>query len=67
MADTDKKRRSGRARSTEERTGSSKKSKKGAPTPTPAVGEVELHSPWGPLLWMLIPLIACVAYGVATR
>ncbi len=27
----------------------------------------ELHSPWLPLIWMLIPLFACVAYGLATR
>jgi hypothetical protein len=27
----------------------------------------QLHSPWLPLIWMLIPLIACVAYGLATR
>jgi len=32
-----------------------------------AHGEVELHSPWWPLMWMLLPLIACVIYGVLTR
>ena len=26
-----------------------------------------LHSPWLPLIWMLIPLIACVVYGLMTR
>ncbi len=34
----------------------------------PTTHEVqELHSPWLPLIWILIPLIACLVYGVATR
>ena len=39
--------------------------KRGAPIehdPNP-----ELHSPWLPLVWLLVPLLACIIYGVATR
>jgi hypothetical protein len=65
--DSDKKRRSGRDRA-------SKSGKKQSP-PKPARvhgHEViedgrELYSPWLPLIWMLIPLFACVFYGLATR
>ena len=77
MAKTGKKKKSGRTRP-EER--SEEKPKK-APKPAPPVehhskreerslaendGE-KLHSPWLPLIWILVPLFVCVAYGVMTR
>lgn len=57
------KRLSGRAQ------GSAPKKKATAPAAqTTAPGEGEpLRSPWIPLVWILLPLIACVVYGVATR
>jgi len=27
----------------------------------------QLHSPWLPLIWMLVPLGACLIYGMLTR
>lgn len=32
-----------------------------------AVESGKLHSPWLPLIWILVPLIACVVYGFLTR
>jgi hypothetical protein len=32
----------------------------------PAPGEGELRSPFIPLLWLLIPFIGCIAYGIVT-
>lgn len=65
MADSEKKKRSGRAREAEAEPSEAKPKKK------PAAGATEpeekLLKPWGPLIWLLIPLFACVAYGLATR
>ncbi|MBK7579955.1 MAG: hypothetical protein IPI67_07080 [Myxococcales bacterium] len=62
MSDSDKKRRSGRSRDSE--SAESKPKKKKA---TQAEPSEKLLSPWGPLIWLLIPLISCIVYGVATR
>lgn len=32
-----------------------------------AVEAGKLHSPWLPLIWILVPLVLCVAYGFLTR
>jgi hypothetical protein len=32
-----------------------------------AVESGNVHSPWIPLIWILVPLVACVVYGVLTR
>ena len=76
MAKKTKKKVSGRKRP-EERVPESdpapppKPKKASRPAPVATVetefGEQKLHSPWPPLIWLLIPLLACVAYGVATR
>ena len=69
MSQPEKKRRSGRTDEPGaklEKTASRKAAKRGGapiehdPNPT-------LHSPWVPLIWLLVPLIACVIYGIATR
>lgn len=66
MTESTKKRRSGRTSEKAEKTSKpTQRAKRGAPIehdPNP-----ELHSPWVPLIWLLVPLIACIAYGVATR
>lgn len=60
MAESEKKRRSGRARDDDDAKPAGNKRR------VNDHGE-EIHAPWGPLIWLLIPLIASVAYGVATR
>lgn len=60
MAESEKKRRSGRARDDEDDAGERPPSRAAEPSD-------KAHAPWGPLIWLLIPLIASVAYGVATR
>jgi hypothetical protein len=78
MAKSTKKKKSGRTRPEEK-----SESKPVKATPKPTLSEEhhskreersiaendgeQLHSPWLPLIWMLIPLFACVAYGVMTR
>lgn len=32
-----------------------------------AVESGKVHSPWIPLVWILVPLVACVVYGFVTR
>lgn len=50
-----------------------KKAAASAITKSPLSAEVaaveagRLHSPWLPLIWILVPLIACTIYGVLTR
>ena len=68
--DSDKKRRSGR----DQKSGKKSGTKKSVPAAfsSRAHHEViedgrELYSPWLPLIWMLIPLFGCVAYGLWTR
>ncbi|MFO0566771.1 MAG: hypothetical protein U0263_13965 [Polyangiaceae bacterium] len=63
MPENDKKRRSGRAERPSEAKPKSKKAKE-AESSEP---EEKLLSPWGPLVWLLVPLIASVIYGLATR
>jgi hypothetical protein len=55
---------------------SSEKKKSATPqkaTSTSTIDEVaaveagQLHSPWLPLVWILVPLFACIVYGVLTR
>lgn len=65
MADSEKKKRSGRAREAAAEPSEAKPKKKAAATATEP--EEKLLQPWGPLIWLLIPLFACVAYGLATR
>lgn len=60
MAESEKKRRSGRARGE----GDAKPSEKAAANPD--AGE-KLHQPWLPLFWVMFPLIAATIYGLATR
>ncbi|MBI3203811.1 MAG: hypothetical protein HYZ29_19885 [Myxococcales bacterium] len=60
MAESEKKRRSGRARDES----GDKPSEK--PATNPDAGE-KLHQPWLPLLWVMFPLIAATIYGLATR
>lgn len=55
-----KKRRSGRARDENDESGSP------PAAPTGDANE-KLQKPWLPLFWLLIPLMASVAYGLATR
>lgn len=66
MADSEKKKRSGRAREESAEPGEAKPKKKKAAV-TAAEPDEKLLKPWGPLVWLLIPLFACVAYGLATR
>lgn len=65
MPESEKKRRSGRAKGEEHEAVEEKptKSKK----PVTREPEEHLRSPWGPLIWLLVPLFLCVAYGMATR
>ncbi|MCK6535857.1 MAG: hypothetical protein L6Q84_23050 [Polyangiaceae bacterium] len=59
MPETEKKkRRSGRARDESDESGS---------TPAADDAKEKLQQPWLPLFWLLIPLMASVAYGLATR
>jgi hypothetical protein len=69
MAKEKTQRRSGRRPESDDAPPKSKKSEKkqAAAQHARAPGEQELHSPWWPLMWMLLPLIACVIYGVLTR
>jgi hypothetical protein len=69
MKQPENKRRSGRAAARTDKSDKSDKAAKPAKhhpmvehNPNP-----ELHSPWPPLVWLLVPLLACVVYGVATR
>jgi hypothetical protein len=66
MTDSKKKRRSGRTPEKAEKSSkATARAKRGVAIehdPNP-----ELHSPWFPLIWLLVPLIVCVIYGVLTR
>jgi len=61
MPESEKKRRSGRSR------GESGEPRALEPKKKSAEPSEELRKPWLPLIWLLIPLFACLAYGLATR
>jgi len=67
MAETEKKRRSGRSRDESSETAEPGPKKKKKAESAATEPDEKLNSPWGPLIWLLIPLFACVAYGLATR
>jgi hypothetical protein len=66
MPESEKKRRSGRSRE-ESSDDDEPRPKKKKAAGSSAEPKETLLSPWGPLIWLLIPLFACVAYGLATR
>lgn len=65
MAESEKKRRSGRDRA--EGSEGAEPEKKKKKSQAAAEPQEQLRSPWGPLIWLLVPLFACLAYGLATR
>ncbi len=68
MSQPEKKRRSGRTAepgAKSEKIATRRSAKRGAPIehdPNPT-----LHTPWVPLIWLLVPLIMAVIYGISTR